>query len=34
MGRDLTDGYDRITLKYTGKFERRRRLGVMIRINR
>ena len=34
MGRDLTDGYDKITLKYTGKFAPRRRLGVMIRINK
>jgi hypothetical protein len=34
LGRDLTDGYDRITLKYTGKFKPRRRLGVMIRVNR
>lgn len=33
MGRDLTEGYERITLKYTGKFEPRRRLGAMIRIN-
>ncbi len=34
LGRDLTEGYDRIRLKFTGKFEPRRRLGVMIQIKR
>jgi hypothetical protein len=34
LGRDKTEGYDKITLEFTGEIKKMRRLGVMIRVNR
>jgi hypothetical protein len=34
LGRDKTEGYDKITLEFTGEVKKMRRLGVMIRVNR
>jgi hypothetical protein len=32
LGRDLTEGYDRIRLKFTGETKKMRRLGLMRQI--
>ena len=32
LGRDKTEGYDKITLEFTGEFKKMRRLGVMRRL--
>ena len=32
LGRDLTEGYDRIRLKFTGEIKKTRRLGLMRQI--
>jgi hypothetical protein len=34
LGRDKTEGYDKITIEFTGEIKKMRRLGVMIRVNR
>jgi hypothetical protein len=32
LGRDLTEGYDKIRLKFTGEIKKMRRLGLMRRL--
>jgi hypothetical protein len=32
LGRDKTEGFDKITLEYTGSFKPKRRIGIMRRL--
>ena len=32
LGREKTEGYDKITLKFTGEFKKMRKIGVMRRL--